>query len=96
MPRAIKDLPESFQSLFYELKAEHDALEASASDYVIHPTKHDIQDEYERLDSVLEEEDEQEYDEYDENTYDMSAVSSVMRNAFGEFDDEEHEEDDYE
>ena len=96
MPRAIKDLPKSFQSLFHELKAEQDALEASSADYVTHPTKQDIQDEFERLDSVIEEEDEQDFDEYDENTYDMDAVSPIMRNAFGEFDDEEYEEDDYE
>lgn len=96
MPRAIKDLPNSFQSLFHELKAEQDALEASASDYVTQPTKQDIQDEFERLDSVIEEEDEQDFDEYDENTYDMNAVSPTMRSAFGEFDDDEYEEDDYE
>ena len=97
MQKQIKDLPIAFQSLFAELKAEKDAEEGSATDYVIQPTKKDVQEEYEQLDSVLEEEGEEDYDEYDENTYDMNAVSPYMRDAFGEFDDEdEYEEDDYE
>ena len=96
MQKQIKDLPIAFQSLFAELKAEKDAEEGSAADYVIQPTKKDVQDEYERLDSVIEEEGENEYDEYDENTYDMDAVSPYMREAFGEFDEEENEECDYE
>tara|TARA_A100001037_G_scaffold244817_1_gene225845 strand:+ start:40117 stop:40413 length:297 start_codon:yes stop_codon:yes gene_type:complete len=89
IPRQIKDLPIAYQKLFAELKAEKDVEEGSATDYVIQPTKKDVQEEYEQLDSVLEEEDEVDYDEYDENTYDMGAVSPYMREAFGEFDDEE-------
>ena len=98
MPKRIEDLPIAYQKLFAELKAEKDVEEGSATDYVIQPTKKDVQEEYERLDSVLEEEDEVDYDEYDENTYDMGAVSPYMREAFGEFDDEEddYEKDDYE
>ena len=98
MQKQIKDLPIAFQSLFAELKAEKDIEEGSATDYVIQPTKKDVQEEYEQLDTVLEDENEVEYDEYDENTYDMNAVSPYMRDAFGEFDDEEdeYEEDDYE
>ena len=80
------------------MKAEKDIEEGSATDYVIQPTKKDVQEEYEQLDTVLEDENEADYDEYDENTYDMNAVSPYMRDAFGEFDDEEdeYEEDDYE
>lgn len=98
MPKRIEDLPIAYQKLFAELKAEKDVEEGSATDYVIQPTKKDVQEEYEQLDSVLEEEDEVDYDEYDENTYDMGAVSPYMREAFGEFDDEEddYEKDDYE
>tara|TARA_B100000900_G_scaffold384610_1_gene373564 strand:- start:26 stop:325 length:300 start_codon:yes stop_codon:yes gene_type:complete len=99
MQKQIKDLPLAFQSLFAELKAEKDTEEGSATDYVIQPTKKDVQEEYEQLDTVLEDENEADYDEYDENTYDMNAVSPYMRDAFGEFDDEdkdEYEEDDYE
>ena len=99
MQKQIKDLPIAFQSLFAELKAEKDVEEGSATDYVIQPTKKDVQEEYEQLDTVLEDENEADYDEYDENTYDMNAVSPYMRDAFGEFDDEdedEYDEDDYE
>ena len=98
MPKRIEDLPIAYQKLFAELKAEKDVEEGSATDYVTQPTKKDVQEEYEQLDSVLEEEDEVDYDEYDENTYDMGAVSPYMREAFGEFDDEEdeYEEHDYE
>ena len=98
MPKQIKDLPLEYQQLFAELKAEKDAEEGSATDYVVQPTKKDEQEEYEQLDSVLEEEEGVDYDESDENTYDMNAVSHYMRDAFGEFDedDEEGEEDDYE
>ena len=99
MQKQIKDLPLAFQSLFAELKAEKDIEEGSATDYVIQPTKKDVQEEYEQLDTVLEDENEADYDEYDENTYDMNAVSPYMRDAFGEFEDEdedEYEEDDYE
>ena len=98
MPKRIEDLPIAYQKLFAELKAEKDVEEGSATDYVIQPTKKDVQEEYEQLDSVLEEEDEVDYDECDENTYDMGAVSPYMREAFGEFDDEEdeYEEHDYE
>ena len=99
MQKQIEDLPIPYQSLFAELKAEKDIEEGSATDYVIQPTKKDIQEEYEQLDTVLEDENEADYDEYDENTYDMNAVSPYMRDAFGEFDDEgedEYEEDDYE
>tara|TARA_Y100001934_G_C11894153_1_gene559068 strand:+ start:29 stop:328 length:300 start_codon:yes stop_codon:yes gene_type:complete len=95
IPRQIKDLPHQYQQLFAELKAEKDVEEGSATDYVIQPTKKDVQEEYEQLDSVLEEEDEVDYDEYDENTYDMGAVSPYMREAFGEFDDEEDEYEEY-
>ena len=99
MQKQIKDLPIAFQSLFAELKAEKDIEEGSATDYVIQPTKKDVQEEYEQLDTVLEDENEADYDEYDENTYDMNAVSPYMRDAFGEFDDEdedEYEDDRYE
>ena len=99
MQKQIKDLPFAFQSLFAELKAEKDIEEGSATDYVIQPTKKDVQEEYEQLDTVLEDENEADYDEYDENTYDMNAVSPYMRDAFGEFDDEdedEYEDDRYE
>jgi len=98
MQKQIKDLPLAFQSLFAELKAEKDAEEGSATDYVIQPTKKDVQEEYEQLDTVLEDENEADYDEYDQNTYDMNAVSPYMRDAFGEFDDEDVDEyeDDYE
>jgi hypothetical protein len=99
MQKQIKDLPIAFQSLFAELKAEKDIEEGSATDYVIQPTKKDVQEEYEQLDTVLEDEDEMDYDEHDENTYDMNAVSPYMRDAFGEFDDEEDDgeyEDEYE
>ena len=81
-----------WKSLFAELKAEKDVDEASATDYVIQPTKKDVQEEYEQLDTVLEDENEVEYDEYDENTYDMNVVSPYMRTAFGEFDDEDEDE----
>ena len=53
------------------------------------PNKEDVQDEYERLESVIEEEGESEYDEYDENTYDMTAISPYMRDAFDDFSEEE-------
>jgi len=96
MQKQIKDLPIAFQSLFAELKAEKDAEEGSSTDYVIQPTKKDVQEEYEQLDTVLEEENEADYDEYDENTYDMNAVSPYMRDAFGELDEDEDEEYDYE
>ena len=96
LPKQIEDLPLSLQKLFVELKAEKDAEEGSATDYVIQPTEKDVQEEYEQLDSVLEEEDELDYDEYDENTYDMNAVSPYMREACGEFDEEDYDEDDYE
>ena len=98
MQKQIKDLPLAFQSLFAELKAEKDVEEGSATDYVIQPTRKDVQEEYEQLDTVLEDENEADYDEYDENTYDMNAVSPYMRDAFGEFDDEDEDEyeDDYE
>ena len=97
MQKQIKDLPFAFQSLFAELKAEKDAEEASATDYVVQPTKKDVEEEFEQLDSVLSEEDSEDYDEYDENTYDMNAVSPYMRDAFGEFDeDDKYEEYDYE
>ena len=84
MPKQIEDLPIEYQKLFAELKAEKDAVEASASDYVIEPTNEDVIDEYEQLDSVIEEEDgdDDDYDESDENTYDMKRVSNEMRSMF--------------
>ena len=84
MPKQIEDLPLEYQQLFAELKAEKDAVEASASDYVSEPTSKDVDEEYEQLDSVLEEEDgdDDEYDEDDENTYDMKRVSKEMRSMF--------------
>ena len=84
MPKQIEDLPFEYQKLFAELKAEKDAVEASASDYVIEPTNEDVIDEYEQLDSVIEEEDGDDdgYDEDDENTYDMKRVSNEMRSMF--------------
>mgnify|MGYP005687405647 CR=1 FL=1 len=95
MQKQIKDLPIAFQSLFAELKAEKDIEEGSSTDYVIQPTKKDVQEEYEQLDTVLEEENEADYDEYDENTYDMNAVSPYMRDAFGELDEDEDEDEEY-
>ena len=92
MQKQIKDLPIAFQSLFSEFKAEKDAEEASATDYVVQPTKKDIEDEFEQLDSVLSDEEGEDYDEYDENTYDMNAVSPYMREAFGELDDDFEED----
>ena len=68
--------------MFAELKAEKDAEEGAAADYVVEPTKEDVDEEYEQLDSVLEEEDESDYDEDDENTYDMKLVSKEMRSMF--------------
>ena len=53
---------------------------------MIQPKAKDIEEEFEQLDSVLNEEDAEDYDEYDENTYDMNAVSPYMREAFGELD----------
>ena len=84
MPKQIEDLPIEYQKLFAELKAEKDAVEASASDYVIAPINEDVIDEYEQLDSVIEEEDgdDDDYDESDENTYDMKRVSKEMRSMF--------------
>jgi hypothetical protein len=96
MQKQIKDLPIAFQSLFAELKAEKDIEEGSATDYVIQPTKKDVQEEYEQLDTVLEDEDEMDYDEHDENTYDMNAVSPYMLDAFGEFDEDDGEFDEFE
>ncbi len=82
-PKRIEDLPLEYQALFAELKAEKDAEEGAAADYVIEPTREDVEEEFEQLESVLEEEDEQdEYDEYDENTYDMKCVSKEMREMF--------------
>jgi len=51
---------------------------------VIEPTNEDVIDEYEQLDSVIEEEDgdDDDYDESDENTYDMKRVSKEMRSMF--------------
>lgn len=92
MQKQIKDLPLPLQSLFAEFKSEMDAEKASATDYVIQPKTKDIEEEFEQLDSVLCEEDAEDYDEYDENTYDMSAVSPYMREAFGEFDDDFEED----
>jgi len=92
MQKQIKDLPLEYQQLFAELKTEKDVVEASSTDYVVHPTKKDVHEEYEQLDSVLEEDDGDDYDEMDENTYDMGAVSPYMRDAFGEFDEDEDEQ----
>ena len=86
MQKQIEDLPLPLQSLFVEFKAEMDAEKASANDYATQPKAKDIEEDFEQLDSVLCEEDAEDYDEYDENTYDMSAVSPYMREAFGEFD----------
>ena len=96
MIKQIKDLPLSFQQLYAELKAEKDAEDGSATDYVIQPTKKDVEEEFEQLESVIEDEDQSEYDEYDENTYDMNAVSPYMREAFDDFSEEEYDECDYE
>ena len=81
-PKGIEDLPLEYQQLFAELKAEKDALEGSAADYVVEPTKEDVDEEHEQLDSVLDEEDESDYDEDDENTYDMNYVSREIRSMF--------------
>ena len=89
MIKNIKDLPLSYQNLLAELKVEKDVEEGIATDYVVQPNKEDVQDEYERLESVIEEEGESEYDEYDENTYDMTAISPYMRDAFDDFSEEE-------
>ena len=89
MIKNIKDLPLSYQNLLAEFQAEKDVEEGIATDYVVQPNKEDVQDEYERLESVIEEEGESEYDEYDENTYDMTAISPYMRDAFDDFSEEE-------
>ena len=44
MQKQIKDLPIAFQSLFAELKAEKDVEEGSATDYLIQPTRKDVQE----------------------------------------------------
>ena len=83
MQKQIKDLPHSLQSLFVEIKAEQDAIDASKSDYVSHPVNKNKLDDYEQLDIVHESENQDdEYDEYDENTYDMNCVSPYMREIF--------------
>jgi hypothetical protein len=89
MIKNIKDLPLSYQNLLAEFQVEKDVEEGIATDYVVQPNKEDVQDEYERLESVIEEEGESEYDEYDENTYDMTAISPYMRDAFDDFSEEE-------
>lgn len=81
-PKGIEDLPLEYQQLFAELKAEKDAVEAAAADYVVEPTKEDVDEEHEQLESVTEEEDEDDYDEDDENTYDMKCISKEMRSMF--------------
>ena len=83
MQKQIKDLPHSLQSLFVEIKAEQDAINASKSDYVSHPVNKNKLDDYEQLDIVHESENQDdEYDEYDENTYDMNCVSPYRREIF--------------
>jgi hypothetical protein len=52
MQKQIKDLPHSLQSLFVEIKAEQDAINASKSDYVSHPVNKNKLDDYEQLDIV--------------------------------------------
>lgn len=94
MIKNIKDLPLSYQNLLAEFQVEKDVEEGIATDYVVQPKKEDVQDEYERLESVIEEEDESEYDEYDENTYDMTAISPYMRDAFDDFSEEEDSDED--
>jgi len=89
MTKNIKDLPLSYQNLLAEFQVEKDVEEGIATDYVVQPNKEDVQDEYERLESVIEEEGESEYDENDENTYDMTAISPYMRDAFDDFSEEE-------
>jgi len=89
MIKNIKDLPLSYQNLLAEFQVEKDVEEGIATDYVVQPNKEDVQDEYERLESVIEEEGESEYDENDENTYDMTAISPYMRDAFDDFSEEE-------
>jgi hypothetical protein len=89
MIKNIKDLPLSYQNLLAEFQVEKDVKEGIATDYVVQPNKEDVQDEYERLESVIEEEGESEYDEHDENTYDMTAISPYMRDAFDDFSEEE-------
>ena len=97
MSKQIKELPLELQKLFEEFKAEKDAIEASESDYVIQPTNEDVLDEYQRLDSVIEEENEDaDYDEYDENTYDMNYISPYMKSAFNEDDEDSDQDNDYE
>lgn len=83
MQKQIKDLPFAFQSLFVEIKAEHDAIKASKLDYVSYPVNKNELDEHEQLDIVHESENQDdEYDEYDENTHDMNCVSPYMREMF--------------
>tara|TARA_B100001093_G_scaffold374932_1_gene359930 strand:+ start:231 stop:485 length:255 start_codon:yes stop_codon:yes gene_type:complete len=83
MQKQIKDLPLSLQSLFVEIKAEQDAINASKLDYVSHPVNKNKLDDYEQLDIIHESENQDdEYDEYDENTYDMNCVSPSMREMF--------------
>lgn len=83
MQTDIDDLPISLQKLFYEVKAEQDAIEASKNDYVEISKEKYEPDQFEKLDDVINEENaDDQYDEYDENTYDMNCLSSAMREVF--------------
>jgi len=72
----IADLPQEFQNIFAELKAEQDAEQAIDGTQT-QASKEDIQDEKNLLDAEIET-----ADENDENEIDMGAVSPAMLAMF--------------
>lgn len=76
-------LPPEFQLIYEEFKLQKDIEDILKQESIkTYPTNDEVTEEYQQLDSVIEEENESEYDEYDENTYDMNAVSCYMKDAF--------------
>ncbi len=83
MQTSVDNLPISLQKLFYEVKAEQDAIEASKNDYVEIAKEKFEPDKFEELDDVINAENaDDDFDEYDENTFDMNCLSSAMREVF--------------
>jgi hypothetical protein len=83
MHRRINQLPPEFQLIYEEFKLQKDIEDAIKQESVkTYPTNDEVMEEYQQLDSVIEEENESDYDEHDENTYDMNAVSCYMKDAF--------------
>ena len=72
----IADLPQEFQNIFAQLKAEQDA-EQAINGTQTQASKEDIQDEKNLLDAEIET-----ADENDENEIDMGAVSPAMLAMF--------------